>query len=102
MSNVANIADHMALACDCGSARFALLRSDGIECHGCGMRMPMEWREYDATQCCDCCGKGWNDAWKKVSGHFAGGETFREECESCDGLGWVGPDAEKRAKLEKP
>lgn len=44
--------------------------------------------ENEATiQCKVCFGKGWNDVWRKVTGHHDGGELFREECESCKGLG---------------
>ena len=41
----------------------------------------------EASQCRECCGKGWNDAWKKVAGHYMGGEVFREDCEHCGGSG---------------
>lgn len=42
---------------------------------------------FEASQCTACHGKGWNDAWKKVAGHYAGGEVFREECDKCEGAG---------------
>jgi hypothetical protein len=42
-----------------------------------------------ASQCRECHGKGWNDAWKKVTGHYMGGEAFREDCEHCEGTGSV-------------
>ena len=98
MSNVHNINDHMALTCDCGSVRFALLRSDGIECHGCGKRHPLEWRELDAAQCQECAGTGRVDVSGAVdgSGHLSHSTSC---CDSCGGLGWVGSEAEKRAAV---
>ena len=41
----------------------------------------------EASQCPECFGKGWNDVWHKVPGHYMGGEVFREECEHCEGAG---------------
>lgn len=41
-------------------------------------------------ECSECHGKGWNDAWKKVSGHHMGGEVFREDCNHCEGSGHAG------------
>lgn len=92
MSNVENIADHMALTCHCGSVRFCLLRSGGIECAACQDRPGVAWHHHDdpvddAVQCKECHGKGWNDVWRKVTGHYSGGEMFREECEACGGEG---------------
>ena len=43
----------------------------------------------ESRACCACHGKGWNDEWKKVSGHYMGGEAFRLECERCEGAGQV-------------
>lgn len=43
----------------------------------------------EARECPECHGKGWNDAWKKVAGHYMGGEVFREGCEYCEGAGTV-------------
>jgi len=34
---VEEIGDHMALACSCGSVKFNLLRTEKIECAGCGI-----------------------------------------------------------------
>lgn len=98
-SKVENMHDHMALTCECGSVNFALLRSDGIECNKCGKRMPMEWREYDAYECPECGGAGRQAKSAAVdnSGYTL---DYWEHCETCDGLGWVGPDAEKRAAVE--
>jgi hypothetical protein len=36
MSNVENLEDHMAFACDCGCVGFNLLKSGGLECESCG------------------------------------------------------------------
>ncbi|MPT55006.1 hypothetical protein [Delftia sp.] len=101
-NNVSNIADHMALTCDCGSVHFSLLRSDGIECNSCGKRQPMEWREYDAHECPECGGAGKKTVYHDVS-HQLGKDSlpFLDECEACAGLGWCGPDAEKRAAIAK-
>lgn len=43
----------------------------------------------ESSECPDCCGKGWNDVWREVTGHFEGGEYLREECEECGGTGGV-------------
>ncbi len=43
----------------------------------------------EASQCRECYGKGWNDVWRKVTGHYLGGEVFREDCEHCEGTGSV-------------
>jgi len=45
----------------------------------------------DISYCRECFGKGWNDNWHKISGHYSGGEVFREECESCAGTGLAHP-----------
>lgn len=102
MSNVHNIEDHMALTCECGSVNFALLKSDGIECNACGNRQPFEWIELDAHECPDCGGAGKVTAYHKVS-HQLGVDSlpFLDECETCDTLGWCGPDASKRAAIAK-
>ena len=39
-ANIENIEDHLALACECGSVKWALLKSGGSECHKCGYKMP--------------------------------------------------------------
>lgn len=84
---IASIEDHMAFTCNCGSVRFCLLRSGGIECAGCQAKTPHTWEE--GTQCRHCYGKGWNDESKAVDGHYQGAEVFRIECEHCDGTGWL-------------
>lgn len=43
----------------------------------------------EARECTECHGKGWNDVWKKVAGHYMGGEVFREQCDHCEGIGAV-------------
>lgn len=90
--SVHKINDHMALTCVCGSVNFALLRSNGIECNLCGKRQPMEWREYNATQCTECAGRGLVATDQKVDGS---GFTLPgwKHCDACDGVGWTGPDA---------
>lgn len=102
MNNVHNINDHMAITCDCGSVNFSLLRSDGIECSACGKRQPFEWREYDAHECTECGGEGKKTAYHNVT-HQLGTDSlpFLDECETCQSIGWCGPDAEKRAAVKK-
>lgn len=99
MSNVYDITQHHALTCECGSVNFALLMSDGIECNKCGTLMPMEWREYDAHECPDCGGKGRRAESGAVdnSGYTL---DYWQHCDTCGGLGWCGPDAQKRSELE--
>ena len=43
--------------------------------------------DAEARECQHCHGKGWNDVWRAVTGHYAGREEFREECEHCEGAG---------------
>lgn len=46
MSNVYNIEDEMALACQCGCVRFNLLKSGAIECDGCQSKQKhLTWKE---------------------------------------------------------
>lgn len=46
MTNVYDISDQMALACECGCVRFNLLRSHSIECDNCQQKQPsLIWRE---------------------------------------------------------
>lgn len=59
-------------------------------------RVAMGWDAPadDTVQCKACCGKGWNDELHAVAGHYSGGETFRMECEACNGAGKVVPEPE--------
>ena len=41
----------------------------------------------EASDCRACCGKGWNDEWRRVPGHYLGGEEFRIHCDECGGTG---------------
>lgn len=43
MTEFINLHDHMAFTCECGSVRFNLLRSGGIECAGCCKRVDASW-----------------------------------------------------------
>lgn len=46
MADLHNINDHMALACECGSVRFNLLRSGTVECDGCQQKQTnLNWSE---------------------------------------------------------
>jgi hypothetical protein len=46
VSNIHNIEDEMALACQCGCVRFNLLKSDAIECDSCQLKQNhLIWRE---------------------------------------------------------
>jgi hypothetical protein len=38
MGEVLNLLDEMAFSCECGSVKFSLLRSGGIECSSCKKR----------------------------------------------------------------
>jgi len=37
-----NIEDHLAIACECGSVKFNLLKSGKTECSGCG-KQEFQW-----------------------------------------------------------
>ena len=41
----------------------------------------------EVVPCKDCFGKGYNDEFHAVAGHYNRGETFRMECEACEGAG---------------
>lgn len=41
--NVVNMGDHLAKTCTCGSIRFYLLVSRGVECAQCGAGFPATW-----------------------------------------------------------
>lgn len=58
--------------------------------------------DLDAWECSDCCGQGKYEKYEKVS-HQLGSDMlpFMVTCESCEGLGYCGPDAEKRVALTK-
>ena len=45
MTDLHNINDHMARACDCGCVRFNLLRSGAIECDNCSTKQHFIWSE---------------------------------------------------------
>lgn len=46
MTDLVDISDHMARACECGCVRFNLLRSGAIECDTCGEKQPnLIWRD---------------------------------------------------------
>lgn len=45
MTEFINLHDHMAFTCECGSVRFNLLRSGGIECAGCCKRIDASWSQ---------------------------------------------------------
>ena len=98
MATAHNIGDHKAITCDCGSVNFALLMSNGIECNQCGKRHPFEWREYDAHECPTCGGHGKHEEHTHVD-RSGCALTSMVHCDTCEGVGWCGPDAEKRAAL---
>jgi len=58
--------------------------------------------DLDASECRDCCGSGKVDRWHAVT-HQLGTDDmpFREDCPSCEGMGFVGRDAELRATFAK-
>lgn len=46
MTDIYDINDHMARFCECGCVKFNLLRSENIECDGCGEKQfNLTWRE---------------------------------------------------------
>jgi len=48
MTDLVDINDHMARACECGCVRFNLLRSGAIECDKCSTKQPnLNWSEED-------------------------------------------------------
>lgn len=56
----------------------------------------------DAWECCDCGGAGRRTEYHAVT-HQLGRDTlpFWETCETCEGIGFCGPDAEMRASIAK-
>jgi hypothetical protein len=44
--------------------------------------------EAEQTECEECCGKGWNEKWMAIAGHYLAGETSIVGCEVCDGTGF--------------
>jgi hypothetical protein len=93
--------DHFAFTCECGSVAFNLLKSDLIECAGCQKRHPLKWRELDAVECDECCGKGFNTKDEQVGERKSDTQQFDVECVWCNGHGYIGPDAETRSELAK-
>lgn len=60
-------------------------------------RVAMGWDappEDERAQCKECFGKGYNDEFHAVDGHYNGGETFRMECRECGGAGKIAPEPE--------
>ena len=43
VNNYANLEDHMAKSCECGSVNFALLKSGKVECNKCGDIHKLKW-----------------------------------------------------------
>ena len=94
MNTVENIGDHLAYTCQCGGVNFCLLRSGNVECNKCQDRPGMTWtyeEKDESSQCKECFGKGWNEVFHKVAGHYEGGEVFQDECEACGGSGAAAP-----------
>jgi DnaJ-class molecular chaperone len=58
--------------------------------------------DMDAVECPDCGGHGRREVYRDVT-HQLGTDKlpFWEECETCSGTGYCGPDAEKRAAIAK-
>ncbi len=42
--SVDNIEDHIAMACECGSVNFSLLKSNNVECNSCGSVKDIVWK----------------------------------------------------------
>lgn len=49
MTNVTNINDHLAFSCGCGSVKFSLLKSGGIECSSCLAVVDAQWGQKDSV-----------------------------------------------------
>ena len=49
MTNVTNINDHLAFSCGCGSVKFSLLKSGGIECSNCLAVVDAQWGCKDSV-----------------------------------------------------
>lgn len=43
----------------------------------------------DYTQCDECAGKGWNWVDRQVAERLSDTQTFKEECEHCEGSGQI-------------
>jgi DnaJ-class molecular chaperone len=58
--------------------------------------------DLDAWECPDCGGAGRVSRYHKVTHQLGTDELpFWDECESCEGVGYCGPDAEARAKAQE-
>lgn len=73
---------------DGSSATFTLERA-ALDAAIAALRSQGQADAVVGRECSACCGKGWNDEWKKVSGHYMGGEAFQVECDCCEGTGQV-------------
>ena len=63
------------------------MRDDVAGPDGSGLSEGLAGCDEDAHECSACHGKGWNDEWKAVRGHYMGGEVFRVQCDACEGGG---------------
>lgn len=54
----------------------------------------MEKESY-LCQCKSCFGKGWNDVFREICGHYSGGEVFKQDCEECNATGLINGDVKK-------
>jgi hypothetical protein len=55
--------------------------------------------ELDTSDCDECCGKGWNWEEHQVAERKSDIQEFKSDCTACDGRGFVGPDAARRAAI---
>lgn len=65
-----------------------------------GVELPFDADDLDAWECSDCGGTGRVTVYHDVT-HQLGTDSlpFWEECPTCEGLKFCGPDAEKRAAV---
>lgn len=64
---------------------------------------PPDEVELDAWECPECGGHGKRTVYHKVTHQLGTDELpFWETCETCDGIGYCGPDDEKRAAIQAP
>lgn len=56
--------------------------------------------DLDTYECDECCGKGFNWVHHQVAERKSDTQEFADECATCDGRGYIGPDADERAAEE--
>ena len=57
--------------------------------------------DFDASPCERCDGEGWHWQEHQVAERATDVQTLKTHCDLCGGLGWSGPDAEKKFEAER-